>query len=71
MSSNALGRWSSEAGAACLIKFVSKDFETIFAATEEAWWFFSEVPICSKNALRIEVTKPQEAEALNAHSGNQ
>jgi hypothetical protein len=54
--------------AACLIKFVTRDGETIFAAAEEAWWFLSEVPTCSKNALRTEVKKPQEAEALDAYS---
>jgi hypothetical protein len=57
--------------AACLIKFVSRDCETIFAAAEEAWWFFSKVPTCSKNVLRTEMTKPQEAEALNAYSRDQ
>jgi hypothetical protein len=67
-SSNTLSEGYSGAGAACLIKFVSRDCKTIFAAAEKTWWVFSEVPTCSKNALRTEVTKPQEAEALNAYS---
>jgi hypothetical protein len=60
MPSDVLITWSGGLGSfftACLTKFVSRDHETIFAAAEEAWWFFSEVTTCSKNVLRTEMTK--------------
>jgi hypothetical protein len=61
MPRKVLSKWCGGAGrfcTACLTKFVSRDHETIFVSAKEAWWFFSEAPTCSKNALRTEMTKP-------------